>query len=56
MKKEAQKFIENKTQQDSNMLVAIRIRPLDQREIKLGDYDIVRAQDRMLVRLSITVR
>jgi hypothetical protein len=42
MKKE-QQVIGEKNQLDSNMLVAIRIRPLDQRETKLGDFPIVSA-------------
>ena len=33
------------------MLVAIRIRPLSQKEVAVSDYDIIRAEDKLLVNL-----
>ena len=48
-KKKAEKFLQ-KDHTDSNMLVAIRIRPLNQREITVQDKDIIRAEDKLLVR------
>ena len=50
-KKKAEKFI-SKDHGDSNMLVAIRIRPLSIREMSMQDYDIVRAEDKLLVKIE----
>jgi hypothetical protein len=47
-KKDAKKFLK-KDHSDQNMLVAIRIRPLSQREVALGDQEIVRTEDKLLV-------
>lgn len=41
MKKENQKILADNSQLDSNMLVAIRIRPLDAREQRQNDFSIV---------------
>lgn len=38
-----------KDHHDSNMLVAIRIRPLGQREIGLNEQEIIRSEDKLLV-------
>jgi hypothetical protein len=42
-----------KDHSDTNMLVAIRIRGLNQREIGLGDFDIIRSEDKLLVRIAV---
>lgn len=34
------------------MLVAIRIRPLNQREVGLNDMDIIRSEDKLLIVLD----
>ena len=34
---------------DSNILVAIRIRPLNQKEISIGEFDIIRNEDKLIV-------
>ena len=34
---------------ESNILVAIRVRPLSQKEINSGDWDVIRIQDNMIV-------
>ena len=44
----AKKFLK-KDHSDSNMMVAIRIRPLDQREKGLKDFEIIRTEDKLLV-------
>ncbi|CDW74177.1 kinesin heavy chain [Stylonychia lemnae] len=46
-KKKAEKFLQ-KDHTDSNMLVAIRIRPLSQKEIANSDKDIIRSEDKLL--------
>jgi hypothetical protein len=48
----AKKFL-NKDHHDSNMIVAIRIRPLNQREIENHENLIIRAEDKLLVSLYI---
>lgn len=35
---------------DSNILVAIRVRPLNNREIGIGDFDIIRVEDKLIVK------
>lgn len=35
---------------DSNILVAIRVRPLNNREIGIGDFDIIRVEDNLIVK------
>lgn len=52
--KKAEKFLQ-KDYSDSNMLVAVRIRPLSQREIGLNDKDIIRSEDKLLVALLILI-
>lgn len=47
-KKKAEKFLK-KDHTDSNMLVAIRIRPLSQKEIQSNEKDIIRSEDKLLV-------
>jgi len=47
-KKKAEKFLKE-DHTDSNMLVAIRIRPLSQKEVVNQDKDIIRAEDKLLV-------
>ena len=44
---------EKKPESDSNIQVAIRVRPLAQKELQAGDSDIVRAQDNLIVHLNI---
>lgn len=46
--KKAEKFLKE-DHTDTNMLVAIRIRPLNQRELGLNDKDIIRSEDKLLV-------
>ena len=48
-KKKGEKFIA-KDHSDSNMLVSIRIRPLNQKEQQSEEYDIIRSEDKLLVR------
>ena len=47
-KKKAEKFIKE-DHSDTNMLVAIRIRPLNQKEIGNKEQDIIRSEDKLLV-------
>ena len=51
-KKKAEKFLKD-DHSDTNMLVAIRIRPLNQREVSINEKDIIRSEDKLLVRTSI---
>jgi len=51
-KKKAEKFLKE-DHTDSNMLVAIRIRPLNQKEIQNNEIDIIRSEDKLLVRREI---
>ena len=37
---------------ESNILVAIRIRPLNQKELNSGDWDIIRVQDNLMIILD----
>ena len=34
---------------ESNILVAIRVRPLNQKEQSIGDWDVIRMQDNLIV-------
>ena len=45
---DAKKFLK-KDHHDTNMVVAIRIRPLWQREIDSGQQEIIRTEDKLLV-------
>jgi hypothetical protein len=47
-KKKAEKFIKE-DHSDTNMLVAIRIRPLNQKEVSNNEMDIIRSEDKLLV-------
>jgi hypothetical protein len=47
-KKKAEKFIKE-DHSDTNMLVAIRIRPLNQKEVGNNEMDIIRSEDKLLV-------
>ena len=47
-KKKAEKFLKE-DHSDTNMLVAIRIRPLNQKEISNNEMDIIRSEDKLLV-------
>lgn len=47
-KVDAKKFL-RKDHSDQNMLVAIRIRPLNGQEITRGEQEIIRAEDKLLV-------
>lgn len=42
---------DKKQEGDSNILVAIRVRPLNQRELSQSESDIIRAQDNLIVPL-----
>ena len=53
-KKSNQDKILKNNYSDANMLVAIRVRPLSQREVGGNDIEIVRVQDKMLVVLDRT--
>lgn len=44
----AKKFLK-KDHSDSNMMVAIRIRPLDNKEKANKEFEIIRAEDKLLV-------
>ena len=44
----AKKFLK-KDHSDSNMMVAIRIRPLDNKEKSNKEFEIIRAEDKLLV-------
>ena len=50
-KKKAEKFLKD-DHSDSNMLVAIRIRPLNPKEVSINEKDIIRSEDKLLVRTS----
>jgi hypothetical protein len=50
---EAKKFLK-KDHHDSNMLVAIRIRPLSQKEYQGNEFSIVKAEDKLLVHSFLT--
>jgi len=47
-KKKGEKFIKE-DHSDANMLVAIRVRPINQRELALNDIEITRTEDKLLV-------
>lgn len=47
-KNNAKKFL-NKDHSDSNMLVAIRIRPMNQNEKIAKELEIIRTEDKLLV-------
>lgn len=51
-KKKAEKFLKD-DHSDTNMLVAIRIRPLNPREVSINEKDIIRSEDKLLVRSSL---
>ena len=51
-KKDARKFLK-KDHTDENMLVAIRIRPLNQREVDNNDKEIIRTEDKLLVSVNV---
>jgi hypothetical protein len=36
--------------EESNILVSIRVRPLNQKEINMGDMDVVRVEDNLIVK------
>lgn len=40
-----------KDKQESNIIVAVRIRPLNAREVQTGEWDVIRTQDNMIVRI-----
>ena len=42
----------NLTNAESNILVAIRVRPLNSKEISIGDFDIVRIEDKLIVKIK----
>ena len=52
-KKKAEKFLKE-DHSDTNMLVAIRIRPLNQKEIQNNETDIIRSEDKLLVINQLT--
>ena len=52
VKKKAEKFLKD-DHSDTNMLVAIRIRPLNPREVSINEKDIIRSEDKLLVRFSL---
>lgn len=52
-KKKAEKFLKD-DHSDTNMLVAIRIRPLNPREVSINEKDIIRSEDKLLVRSFLT--
>lgn len=35
--------------EESNILVAIRVRPLNQKEVSIDDWDIIRVEDNLIV-------
>lgn len=36
--------------EESNILVAVRVRPMISREVNLGDFDIIRSEDNLIVK------
>ena len=44
---------QKKNQDESNILVAIRVRPLNTKENNSGDWDIIRVQDNLIVNYHI---
>ena len=36
-------------EEESNILVAVRVRPMITREVNLGDFDIIRPEDQLIV-------
>jgi hypothetical protein len=53
-KKDAAKKFLKKDHTDQNMLVAIRIRPLNGQEISRNEQEIIRAEDKLLVSFFVT--
>lgn len=49
VKQQAAKKILKKDHSDSNMMVAIRIRPLDNKEKANKEFEIIRTEDKLLV-------
>lgn len=43
-------------EEESNILVAIRVRPLNQKELSNMDSDIVRVEDNLIVSLHSIIR
>lgn len=43
-------------EEESNILVAVRVRPMIAREIGLGDFDIINVQDNLIVTLKLFFR
>ena len=39
----------NFTDNESNILVAIRVRPLNSKEISVGDFNVIRIEDKLIV-------
>lgn len=40
------------TNGESNILVAIRVRPLNSKETSIGDFDIIRIEDKLIVKMT----
>ncbi len=38
--------------EESNILVAVRVRPMISREVNLGDFDIIRSEDNLIVNIA----
>lgn len=41
---------DKKTDKESNILVAIRVRPLNAKEENNGDQDVIRVEDKLMVK------
>lgn len=52
---EAEKFIDA-DHSDSNMVVAIRVRPISAKEISSGDFETITIEDKLLVTFSVIGR
>lgn len=50
--KPVQRTEANEIEEESNILVAVRVRPMIAREIGLGDMDIIRVEDNLIVRIN----
>lgn len=45
----------NFTDNESNILVAIRVRPLNNKEISIGDFGVIRIEDKLIVTIILFI-
>lgn len=44
---------ESHQESESNILVALRVRPMIQKEVQQGEFDIIRVEDNLIVKTSL---